>query len=56
VSARPFVASVLFGATTVDGLLDNLAAGDVVLAADERAALDTASAAPKPYPYWLYPD
>jgi aryl-alcohol dehydrogenase-like predicted oxidoreductase len=56
VGAHRFVASVLFGATTLDGLLDNLAAGDLVLAAGELAALDAASEAPKPYPYWLYPD
>jgi aryl-alcohol dehydrogenase-like predicted oxidoreductase len=56
VAAKPFVSSVLFGVTSMEDLASNLAAVDVLLADEEVSALDDASASPKPYPYWLYPD
>jgi aryl-alcohol dehydrogenase-like predicted oxidoreductase len=56
VAAQPFVASVLFGATSTDGLETNLAAARVTLGPDELLALGEVSSAPRPYPYWLYPD
>jgi aryl-alcohol dehydrogenase-like predicted oxidoreductase len=52
--ARPGVASVLLGARTLDQLVDNLAAGDLVLDEEDLAAL-TAVSAPglPPYPYGM---
>jgi aryl-alcohol dehydrogenase-like predicted oxidoreductase len=50
--ARPAVTSVILGARTLEQLETNLAAGDVVLTADEEAALDEASRIPVgDYPY-----
>jgi aryl-alcohol dehydrogenase-like predicted oxidoreductase len=40
---RPGVTSLVIGARTEAQLADNLAAADLVLEADERAALDKAS-------------
>jgi aryl-alcohol dehydrogenase-like predicted oxidoreductase len=53
VRANPAVTSVIIGARTTDQLADNLAAGTWELTADERAALDAASAVPLPYPHWF---
>jgi aryl-alcohol dehydrogenase-like predicted oxidoreductase len=50
---RPFVTSVIIGARTVEQLTDNIAASDVVLSAEQVAALDTASALPREYPGWM---
>ncbi|UIJ45360.1 aldo/keto reductase [Sphingomonas cannabina] len=50
---RPEVTSVIVGAKRPDQLADNLAAVDVVLSADEVAALDAASALPPEYPGWM---
>jgi aryl-alcohol dehydrogenase-like predicted oxidoreductase len=50
---RPFVTSVIIGAKTKEQLLDNLAATQVVLAPEQVAALDTASALPPEYPGWM---
>jgi len=50
---RPFVTSVLIGAKTREQLLDNLAATDVTLSAEQLAALDVASALPREYPGWM---
>jgi aryl-alcohol dehydrogenase-like predicted oxidoreductase len=50
---RPFVTSVLVGAKTREQLLDNLAAADVTLSADQIATLDAATALPSEYPGWM---
>jgi aryl-alcohol dehydrogenase-like predicted oxidoreductase len=49
---RPAVTSVVIGARTDSQLADNLAAADLVLEADERAALDKVSAPDLIYPHW----
>jgi aryl-alcohol dehydrogenase-like predicted oxidoreductase len=49
---RPAVTSVVIGARTGDQLADNLEAASLVLADDERARLDAASALPLIYPFW----
>ena len=50
---RPFVTSVLVGAKTREQLLDNLAAANVTLSAEQVAGLDAASALPREYPGWM---
>jgi aryl-alcohol dehydrogenase-like predicted oxidoreductase len=50
--AKPGVTSLIIGARTEQQLVDNLAAADLELAADERARLDELSAPPLLYPYW----
>lgn len=52
---KPFISTVMFGATSMDGLLANLASAEVELSEEDTARLDAASAPAKPYPYWLYP-
>jgi aryl-alcohol dehydrogenase-like predicted oxidoreductase len=47
------VTSVIIGARTHEQLIDNLAAVDLHLAAEEMAALDPASALPPEYPGWM---
>jgi aryl-alcohol dehydrogenase-like predicted oxidoreductase len=49
---RPGVTSVVIGARKEEQLLDNLAAAELELSADERARLDAISAPPLLYPYW----
>ena len=49
---RPGVTSVIIGARREEQLIDNLAAADLELSADERAHLDAISAPPLLYPYW----
>ena len=49
---RPGVTSVVIGARKEEQLIDNLAAADLALSADERARLDAISAPPLLYPYW----
>lgn len=49
---RPGVTSVIIGARREEQLVDNLAAADLELTADERARLDAISAPPLLYPYW----
>ncbi len=49
---RPGVTSLVIGARTDEQLADNLAAADLVLSGDERAALDQVSAPDLIYPYW----
>jgi aryl-alcohol dehydrogenase-like predicted oxidoreductase len=49
---RPGISSVIVGARTDEQLADNLAAAEVKLTDDERAALDAVSAPPLLYPYW----
>ena len=49
---RPGVTSLVIGARTDEQLADNLAAADLLLSSDERAALDQVSAPDLIYPYW----
>jgi aryl-alcohol dehydrogenase-like predicted oxidoreductase len=49
---KPGVTSLVIGARKEEQLVDNLAAADLELAADERARLDEVSAPPLLYPYW----
>jgi aryl-alcohol dehydrogenase-like predicted oxidoreductase len=49
---KPAVTSLVVGARTTAQLMDNLAAADLVLTADERDRLDKVSAPPLIYPYW----
>jgi aryl-alcohol dehydrogenase-like predicted oxidoreductase len=49
---RPGITSVIIGARTDEHLADNLAAAELKLTDDERAALDAVSAPPLIYPYW----
>src|SRR5215210_418739 len=50
--AKPAVTSVIVGARTPEQLLDNLAAAELTLSAEEMERLDTVSAQPLLYPYW----
>ncbi len=50
---QPAVTSVIVGAKRPDQLADNLAAGDIVLTADQLKTLDEASALPREYPGWM---
>ena len=49
---RPAVTSLVIGARTDQQLGDNLGAANLVLSADERAALDKVSAPELIYPHW----
>ena len=49
---RPAVTSLIIGARTDEQLADNLGAASLVLADDERAALDKVSAPELIYPHW----
>lgn len=51
--ARPFVMSIIIGASRMDQLEQNLAAADLRLTADELARLDEASALTPEYPGWM---
>ena len=53
---RPGVSAAIIGASRLEQLDDNLASLDFELAADQRAALDAASAIDAPYPYSLFAD
>jgi len=53
VLSRPFVMSVIIGATRLDQLEQNLAAAELDLDADDLAALDAVSALPPEYPGWM---
>ncbi|MES3012352.1 MAG: aldo/keto reductase [Pseudomonadota bacterium] len=50
---QPQVTSVIIGAKRPDQLADNIAATQVVLSADELAAIDVASRLPAEYPGWM---
>jgi aryl-alcohol dehydrogenase-like predicted oxidoreductase len=52
VRGKPGVDTVILGARNEEQLLDNLAAANWELTAEEMARLDEASAAPAPYPFW----
>ncbi|WP_372595386.1 aldo/keto reductase [Actinotalea sp.] len=49
---KPGVTSLIVGARTTEQLRDSLAAGDLVLSAEEIARLDAVSAEPLRYPLW----
>ncbi|CAO3421793.1 aldo/keto reductase [Azospirillum endophyticum] len=51
--SRPVVTSVIVGAKRVDQLTDNIGAVDVVLEAEDLAALNAVSAEPPRYPNWM---
>lgn len=51
--AKPFVSSVLVGASRVAQLDDNLRAADLSLSAEEVAELDAMTAPPPQYPGWF---
>ncbi|TPK99981.1 aldo/keto reductase [Mesorhizobium sp. B2-4-14] len=53
VLAKPFVMSVIIGASRMDQLEQNLAATEVKLDADDLARLDEVSALPAEYPGWM---
>jgi aryl-alcohol dehydrogenase-like predicted oxidoreductase len=50
---RPFVTSVIIGARTSAQLLDNLAATDLSLSAEQAARIEEAGALPPEYPGWM---
>ena len=54
VMGRPGVASTLMGVSRVEQVADNIAALDVVLSAEHRAALDAVSAPPQKMLYSLF--
>lgn len=53
--ARPYVSSIIVGATKMHQLEDNLGAAAVSLTPEEVAALDEITATPPPYPAWMQP-
>jgi aryl-alcohol dehydrogenase-like predicted oxidoreductase len=53
VLAKPFVMSVIIGASNLDQLDQNLAATKLTLDADDLARLDEVSALPPEYPGWM---
>jgi aryl-alcohol dehydrogenase-like predicted oxidoreductase len=50
---KPFVTSIIIGAKKKEQLVDNLAAAELRLSADQVKALDEASALPAEYPGWM---
>jgi len=54
-ASKPFVSSVIFGATSTERLMANLKAAELQLTPEDLSRLDAVSAPPRPYPYWLYP-
>ena len=55
VLAQPGITSAIVGASSLEQLDDNLAAGNLELTAEELAALDTATALAPIYPAWWDP-
>lgn len=53
--SKPFVSSVIVGASSKEQLRQNLAAADVALSPAEVAKLDAVSAPATPYPGWMQP-
>ncbi len=51
--AKPWVTTVIMGAKTQEQLVDNLAAAELKLTAEDLAALDKVSALPPEYPGWM---
>jgi aryl-alcohol dehydrogenase-like predicted oxidoreductase len=54
VLAKPFVASVIIGAKSVEQLDDNIAATSLSLTSDQLSKLDAVSALPPEYPGWMF--
>ncbi len=52
--ARPAVTSVIVGAKRPEQLADNIAATNLVLSAEDLAALDQVGALPPEYPGWMF--
>jgi aryl-alcohol dehydrogenase-like predicted oxidoreductase len=52
--AKPFTTSIIIGAKTEAQLVDNLAAAELTLSADELETLDAVSALPPEYPGWMF--
>jgi aryl-alcohol dehydrogenase-like predicted oxidoreductase len=50
---RSFVTSVIIGAKNSEQLIDNLAATEVTLSAEQLQRLESASALPREYPQWM---
>ncbi|WP_287252846.1 aldo/keto reductase, partial [Mesorhizobium sp.] len=53
VLAKPFVMSVIIGASRMEQLEQNLAATELKLDSDDLARLDEVSALPSEYPGWM---
>lgn len=51
--AKPYVTTILLGASKLSQLEDNLGADRLPLSADDVAELDSLTASPKPYPNWF---
>ena len=51
--SRPYVSSVIVGATSAEQLADNLQAGELHLTDDDLAELDKVSRLPREYPGWM---
>jgi aryl-alcohol dehydrogenase-like predicted oxidoreductase len=51
--SKPFVSSILLGASKISQLEDNLKASDVRLSANELAELDALTAPAPIYPNWF---
>lgn len=52
---KPFVTSVIVGATSMEQLRQNLAAADLELIPDDAARLDALTVPTAPYPAWMQP-
>jgi aryl-alcohol dehydrogenase-like predicted oxidoreductase len=52
--SKPYVSTVIIGATSMSQLEENLGAADVALTADEIEALDRLSPPALTYPHWMY--
>jgi aryl-alcohol dehydrogenase-like predicted oxidoreductase len=52
--AKPFTTSIIIGAKTEEQLVDNLAAAELNLSAEEMKTLDAISALPPEYPGWMF--
>jgi aryl-alcohol dehydrogenase-like predicted oxidoreductase len=52
--AKPFVSTILLGASTMSQLEDNLGAAELCLSADEVARLSAATAPAPLYPQWFH--
>lgn len=53
--SKPFISSVIVGASKMNQLEDNLGAANIQLSAEEVAELDAVTAPTVPYPGWMQP-
>jgi aryl-alcohol dehydrogenase-like predicted oxidoreductase len=51
--AKPYVSSIIIGATKIHQLEDNLSAADLRLAEEDIQVLNELTATPAPYPLWM---